>query len=126
MKIIYLIPLFFISTVLIGNVYATNCIESASCMPTSPVDVLNLYDVWFGSGFTVLIMALIIGTITLAIYARNRSLPMLAILGIYEVAAFGTILTSKYISSQYQTAEYVVGLGIATAVVMLIFRMVKE
>ena len=105
----------------------SNCIENLSCPPLNgPLDVLNLYDVWFGPGMTIVVMALIIGIITIAIYIRNRSLPMLAILAIYEAAAFGSILTSKYLASQYQYIPYIVGLSIATAVMMLIFRMVKE
>ena len=104
----------------------TNCVEAMGCMPTNPLDVLNIYDVWFGSPATLIVMALIIGIITIAIYVRTRSLPMLTILGIYEIAAFGTIMTSKYISSQYQIAFYVMGIGIATAVVMLVLRLVKE
>ena len=95
-------------------------------MPQNPLDVLNLYDVFFGTGMSLLVMALIIGIITMAIYVRNRSLPMLTILGIYEIAAFSSIITSKYISSQYQIAIYVLGIGVATAIVMLIMRMVKE
>lgn len=104
----------------------TNCIENISCLPTNPADVLNLYDVWFGSGMTLMVMALIIGTITLAVYVRNRSLPMLVILGLYEIAAFSSILTSKYISAQYHIMEYVLIFGAATAVVMMILRLVKE
>ena len=104
----------------------TNCIESMGCMPSNPLDVLNIYDVWFGTGMSLMVMALILGTITMAIYVRTRSLPMLTILGIYEIAAFSTIITSKYISSQYQMAFYVLGIGIATAVTMLILRLIKE
>ena len=104
----------------------TNCIESISCPPTNPLDVLNIFDVWFGSGMSLLVMAMLIGTVTLAIYVRNRSLPMLTILGIYEIAAFGSIITSHYISSQYQIAIYVMGMGIGTAVIMLVLRLVKE
>jgi len=104
----------------------TNCYETGTCMPTNPLDVLNIFDVWFGTGMSLLVMAMLLGTITLAIYVRNRSLPMLTILGIYEIAAFGSIITSKYISSQYQIAIYVMGIGIATAVIMLVLRLVKE
>ena len=103
-----------------------NCIENLSCMPVNPLDVLNIYDVWFGSGFTLVIMALIIGMITIAIYVRNRSLPMLTVLGIYEVAAFSAIITSRYISSQYHIMEYVMFIGGATAATMLVLRLVKE
>ena len=95
-------------------------------MPTNPADVLALFDVWYGSGFTLAVMALIIGSITLAIYVRNRSLPMLTILGLYEVAAFSSILTSKYVSSQYHLMEYVLIFGVVTAIVMMVLRLVKE
>lgn len=104
----------------------TNCIESASCMPTSPANVLALYDVWFGSGFSTLVMALIVGTIILCIYVRNKSLPMLAILSTYAFAAFGTIITNSMFASQYHLMTAVVALGIATAVTMLVLRLVKE
>ena len=104
----------------------TNCIETGQCMPNSPLDVLNIFDVWFGAGMSLLAMALIIGTITIAVYVRNRSLPMLTILGLYEVAAFGTIITNKLFSSQYHILEYVCFFGGATAIIMLVLRLVKE
>lgn len=122
-KILFL-PLLFIF--LIPSAYASNCIELGTCMPVNPPDVLNLYDVWYGSGFTVLVMAMIIGMITIAIYVRTRSLPMLGILGAYEIAVFSSIVTSKYVASQYQIAIYVIGIALATAVTMMIMRMVKE
>lgn len=103
-----------------------NCIEAASCMPTNPLDVLNLYDVFFGSGMSLLVMALIIGMITIAIYVRTRSLPMLTILGIYEISAFGAIITSHYISSQYHVMEYVLFIGFAVGATFLVLRLVKE
>lgn len=124
--LIILFGIIFSFSVFLPEVYATNCIESMSCMPSNPLDVLNIFDVWFGTGFSILAMAMIIGTITIAIYVRNRSLPMLAILGIYEFAVFGSIFTSKYLASQYQISIYVVGIGLATAVVMMVLRMIKE
>ena len=102
------------------------CIEAGSCPPTTPVEVFHIYDVTYGTGMTTMIMALIIGTITVAIYLRNRNLPMLAILGIYEIGIFSTILTSSYISSQYNIAEYVIGLAVTSAVVMMVLRLIKE
>lgn len=95
-------------------------------MPANPLDVLNIFDVWFGAGFSLLAMALIIGIITIAIYVRNRSLPMLTILGLYEVAAFGSIITSSYFASQYHALVYVSFIGGATALTMLVLRLVKE
>ena len=126
LKILLVICSVLSISIFLPEVYATNCIESMSCMPANPLDVLNIFDVWFGTGFSILAMAMIIGTITIAIYVRNRSLPMLAILGIYEFAVFGSIFTSKYLASQYQISIYVVGIGLATAVVMMVLRMIKE
>jgi len=91
-----------------------------------PLEVFEFYDIQYGAGMTLVMMALIIGGITLAIYARNRSLPMLTVLGIYEIAVFGSIITSQYIASQYQIMQYVLILGAATGAVMLVLRLVKE
>ena len=104
----------------------TNCIESLGCPPVNPLDVLNLYDAVYGAGFSLLVMALIIGMITLAIYLRTRSMPMLVVLGIYEFAAFGSIIISKYFASQDKVMEYVLIFGVATAITMLVLRLVKE
>lgn len=104
----------------------TTCIESISCLPTNPLDVFNLYDVTYGTGTSVVILALILGSITLAIYMRTKSLTMLAVLGIYEAATFGVLLTSHYISSQYQTMEWVVAFAAASGGVVMILRLVKE
>lgn len=71
-------------------------------------------------------MALIIGIVTVAIYVRTRSLPMLTILGLYEIAAFSSIITSHYISAQYHVMEYVLIFGATTGIVMLVLRLVKE
>ena len=120
------LPFLFCFSFLIPSAYGSNCIELGTCMPVNPPDVLNLYDVWYGSGFTTLAMAMLIGTITVVIYVRNRSLPMLGILGAYEIAAFSSIVTSHYVSSQYQIAIYVIGIALATAVSMMIMRLVKE
>ena len=120
------LPIIFFLGLIIPSAYASNCIELGTCMPTNPPDVLNLYDQWYGTGFTILAMAMIIGMITVVIYVRTRSLPMLGILGAYEIAVFSSIITSKYVASQYQIAIYVIGIALATAVTMMIMRLVKE
>lgn len=75
---------------------------------------------------TLIMMALILGMITMAIYIRTKSLPMLTVLGIYEIAAFSSIITSSYVSSQYHVMEYVLIFGCATAGLMMVLRLVKE
>lgn len=95
-------------------------------MPQNPIDVLGLFDVTYGAGFTLIVMAIILATLTLAIYIRTKSLPMLTILGLYEVGAFGAILTNNIVSSQYHIFIYVAIFGAVTAGMMLILRLVKE
>ena len=104
------------------------CIENFACPPdlTQPMKVLDLYDIQYGAGMSLVVLGIVLGVITLAIYVRTRSMPMLVILGFYEIAAFASILTSKYISSQYHIMEYVIIFGMATAVTMLVLRLVKE
>ena len=71
-------------------------------------------------------MALIIGSIEMAIYMRTRSLAMIAVLGMYTVGAFGAIITNQYISSQYHIAVYVIALAATTVFTMAILKLVKE
>lgn len=104
----------------------TNCIESMTCMPQNPLDVFNLYDVWYGTGASMIVMASIIGIILVAIYVKNRSMPMLTILGLYTFTAFSTILTNQYISAQYHVGIYVLIVGGAVAFIMMILRLTKE
>lgn len=104
----------------------TTCIESIQCLPTNPLDVFKIYDVTYGTGTTIVVLALLLGSVTLAIYMRTKSLAMLTVLGIYEAATFGVLLTSSYISSQYQTMAWVVAFGAASAGVYMILRLVKE
>ena len=106
----------------------TTCIESGAmnCLPTNPLDVFNLYDVQYGSGMGITMVSLLLGIIVMAIYLRTRSLAMLAVLGIDVFATFTTLLTSKYISSQYQIMEYVIILAATSAVLFMVMRLVKE
>ena len=103
-----------------------NCLLTFSCMPTYPTDVLSFWDKWYGVPGSLIFMALIIGSITIAIYIRNRSLPMLTVLGIYEIGAFSSIVTSNYVSSQYHLAIYILILGAASVLVLLYLKLVKE
>lgn len=110
-----------------SSAFATTCIESISCLPTtSPLQVWQIFDIQVGTGTTLIMMALVLGAIEMAIYMRTRSLAMLAVLGIYTIAAFGSMLLSPYISSQYHIAEYVIILAVASVFVMMILKLVKE
>ena len=106
----------------------TSCVESGAmnCLPTNPLDAFNLYDQMYGAGTSITMVALLLGIIIMAIYLRTRSLAMLAVLGIDVFATFTTILTSKYIASQYQIMQYVIILAVGSAILFMILRLVKE
>ena len=106
----------------------TTCIESGlfTCFPNMPLKSFDLFDVQYGAGMSIVMMAFVVGLITICIYLRNRSLPMLSVLGIYEFAVFGNLLASKYLPSQFIAMEWVVVLGVATVITTMILRLIKE
>ena len=104
----------------------TTCVENISCLPTNPLDVFNLFDVTYGAGATTIVLAMITGTIIAAIYLRTKSLALLSVLGIYSFAAFGSLMLSPYITSQYQTAVYVIIIAATSVFVMMVLKLVKE
>ncbi len=115
-----------LASVTFSPVLATSCIESMSCWPTNPLDVLGAFDTIYGAGTTLVVMALILGVIEMAIYMRTRSMAMLAVMGIYTIAAFGGMMTSPLISSQYHIAMYVIIIAVASVMVMMVLKLVKE
>lgn len=102
------------------------CIEAFNCFPQNPLDVLDLYDIQYGAGMSLVMLGLILGGITLAIYVRNRSLPMLAILATYEFGAFGAIIVNKYVQAQFHIMIYVVIISGVVGLTMVVLRLVKE
>lgn len=122
-KLLLFLPFIIIP---IQKAFATTCIESLSCPPTTPLEVFKAFDITYGSGMTLLVFALILGVVEMAIYLRTKSLAMLSVLGIYTIAAFGSIMLSPYISSQYHIAEYVIIMGAASAALVMILKLVKE
>jgi hypothetical protein len=116
-----LATLFFVS-----NAYAVTCYESLSCPPHMPLDVLNIFDVEYGTGSSSAILAILIGSVTLCIYMRDKSLTMLTVLGIYDLTIFAGLLTQQYFDAQYQTAIVVVAIAGASSAVVMILKLVKE
>ena len=106
----------------------TSCVETGAmnCLPQNPLDAFNLYDQMYGAGMSITMVSLLLGIILVAIYLRTRSVAMLAVLGIDVLATFSTLLTSKYISSQYNIMEYVIILLAGSVIVFMILRLVKE
>lgn len=127
-KALFYFVLFSCGLGIIGSqqVFATTCVESITCLPTTPVDVLKIWDMQIGQGTSLIMLALILGSIEMAIYLRTRSLAMLSVLALYSVAAFASILTSPYFASQYHYLVYVVIFSVTSVAVMAIFKLVKE
>lgn len=116
-----LATLFFVS-----NAYAVTCYESLSCPPAMPLDVLNVFDVQYGTGSSSAILALLIGSVTLCIYMRDKSLTMLTVLGIYDLTIFAGLLSQQYVAAQYQTAIVVCAIAGAASLVVMILKLTKE
>ena len=105
----------------------TTCVENLSCVPVnSPLEVFHAFDATYGTGMTIVVMALILGIIEVAIYMRTRSLGMLAVLGLYTLGTFGAMLTNTYLQSQYHIAVYVVALAATSVAIMAIRGIIRE
>lgn len=103
-----------------------NCTENLTCIPmNSPLEVFKAFDAVYGTGMSIVVMALILGVIEIAIYMRTRSLGMLAIVGIYTLGTFSAMLTNTILQSQYHIAVYVIALA-GTTVAAMAIRKISE
>lgn len=97
-----------------------------SCWPTGIMDMWNIYEYQYGVPVAVM-LGLLVGIIILGIYVYTRSLAHLAVMGIYALSIFSTMWASNaYFESQINIAWYVVAIAIASVIVMLVLRLVKE
>lgn len=97
-----------------------------TCWPDGLMEVWRLYEYQYGIPVAVM-LGLLVGIIIVAIYVYTRSLAHLAVMGIYALAVFSTMWASNvYFESQINTAWYVVAVAIASVIVMLVLRLVKE
>ena len=102
------------------------CIETMTCFPTNPLDVFKFYEYQYGIP-TIVILALFVGMIIMAIYLHTRSLAHLAVMSIYSLSVFGAMfLNNTYLEQQYHMAIYIIMVVVASVIVMLVLKLVKE
>jgi hypothetical protein len=90
------------------------------------MEMWEIYELQYGVPVAVM-LGLLVGIIILAIYVHTRSMAHLAVMGIYALAIFSTMWASNaYFESQINIAWYVVAVAIASVIVMLVLRMIKE
>lgn len=104
----------------------TTCIENFACFPTTPLGVFDFYEIQYGIP-AVIILGLLVGMIIVAIYLRTRSLTQLTVMAMYAFAVFSAMwINDSWLEAQYHTAVYVLALVIASAIVVMVLRLVKE
>lgn len=97
-----------------------------TCLPEKPLEVFNYWLYQYNIPIA-LVLSLIVAMVIGAIYIRNRSLAQMSVLTIYAVSVFGTMLVNDaYIEQQYHTIMYVVAVSIASVIVAMILKLVKE
>lgn len=102
------------------------CVEAGTCWPTSLEEFFQIYDIQTGVPFQF-VLGLLIGIIVLAIYVHTRSLAHLAILGIYSITAFSAMWANHaFFQSSVNIALYVIAFAIASVIVMVVLKFVKE
>lgn len=102
------------------------CIETMTCLPEKPLEVLNYWLYQYGIPIPI-VLGLMIGMIIGAIYVRTKSLAHLAVMSIYAVTVFGAMLVNDaYVESQYHTVVYVIAVAMASVITMMVLKLVKE
>lgn len=97
-----------------------------TCLPEKPLEIFNYWLYQYGIPIPVVI-GLMIGMIIGAIYVRTKSMAHLAVMSIYAVTVFGSMLINDaYVESQYHTIVYVIAVAIATVITMMVLKLVKE
>lgn len=97
-----------------------------TCFPALPLDVFKFY--WYQYGIpTSIILGLLVGIIIVAIYVRTRSIIHLSVMSIYAFAVFSSMwVNDSYLEAQYHLAVYVVAVGIASGITMMVMRLGRE
>lgn len=92
----------------------------------NPLGALQVYQEFYGIP-NAAILGLVLGIIIGMIYVHTRSLAHLAVLGLYVVALVGsTFAAEAYVAPQYTIAIYVIAIGITSAVILFVLRLIKE
>jgi uncharacterized membrane protein YeaQ/YmgE (transglycosylase-associated protein family) len=122
----YILGIVLLLGSLIGQLDPNNCAFQFTCFPDNPLAVFEIYSTVYGVP-NIVILGLVLGMIEGAIYLKNRSLTMLAILGIYTIAALGaTAWNDPAISEQFDTVKYIIAFAIGTAILIMILKIVRE
>lgn len=108
----------------------TNCVLESTCLnwltDGNPLGALSLFKEFYGIPNAVT-LGLLLGIITGMIYVHQRSLVQLAVIGIYIIALVGgTFAAEAYVAPQYHNLLYVILLGISSAVIIFIVRLIRE
>ena len=103
------------------------CVENLSCFPNATaLEFLRLYEYQVGIPVPV-ILGILVGMIILAIYVRTRSIAHLSVLGIYAISIFSAMWASEaFFEESIHTALYVIAITVASVIVMLVLKLVKE
>ena len=102
------------------------CIESMSCFPTSPLGVFEFYNIQYGIP-NAATLGIFLGIIIMGIYLHTRSITHLAVLAIYSMSMVtATWLSDAYVAAQYQMAIYAIAVGVASVIVFMVLRILRE
>jgi hypothetical protein len=102
------------------------CVETFSCLPSGVMEVWRLYEYQYGIPVSV-VLGLLVGMIVLAIYVRTRSIVHLAVGGLYTIAAFSSMWAyNSFFEEQVKMAIYVIAVSVASAITLLVLKLVKE
>lgn len=90
------------------------------------MEFFKIYEYQAGIPVSV-ILGIFVGIIILAIYVRTRSLSHLSVMGVYAISIFSAMWASEtFFEDQIKIAIYVIALAMASVIVLMILKLVKE
>jgi hypothetical protein len=118
-----MLPILFLLGSLLMQI-PTNCVFEFTCMPENPLQVFEIYNHVYGVP-NIVILGLIVGVINAAIYARSRSLTVLAIVGIYSITAIGATSWAS-VGETFELIKLIIAFAVGSAVLILVLKVLRE
>ena len=111
---------------LIGQLNTSSCPFQFTCFPSNPLDVFSIYNKIYGIP-DVVVLGIVLGLVEAAIYVKNRSLTMLAILGIYTITIMGASYWSQATTgTEFNLVQYIIAFAVGTAALIMVLKLLRE
>lgn len=106
------------------------CVEEMTCGPLNgtifqPLEVFRFWYYQYGLPDAVA-LGVFLGILVAGIYLWTRSLNILVILGVYCITVTTTFAVTPAVAPAYQNIIWIIALGIASLVIIMLLKVLRE